>query len=138
MRRLQIIGHDLAVGSRKARLGGIAASGGGGARHHTCQLPAGQIVIDGRRPRGLPRVSFLQALGTPTLSIEVRMSLTSNRFPRRVGGAIGRAVAHLGAANIESRCMGTTMQHDICGSAICRLPEAFVASYESEDRYPRA
>jgi hypothetical protein len=50
----------------------------------------------------------------------------------------GDAVAHLGAANVDSRCTGTTMQDYLRCSDLCHLPDVLVASYEAEIRRPRA
>ena len=49
----------------------------------------------------------------------------------------GDAVAHLGAANVDSRCTGTTMRDYLSCSDLGHLPEALVASYEDEIRNPR-
>jgi hypothetical protein len=48
------------------------------------------------------------------------------------------AVAHLGAANVDSRCTGTTMQDYLRCTDLCHLPDALVASYEHEIRNPHA
>jgi hypothetical protein len=50
----------------------------------------------------------------------------------------GDAVAHLGAANVDSRCTGTTMRDYLRSSDLCHLPDALVTSYEDEIRNPRA
>ncbi len=47
------------------------------------------------------------------------------------------AVAHLGAANVDSRCTGTTMSDYLRCSDLGHLPDALVASYEEEIRNPR-
>jgi len=48
------------------------------------------------------------------------------------------AVAHLGAANVDSRCTGTTMKDYLHCSDLCHLPDTLIASYEREIRRPRA
>jgi hypothetical protein len=48
----------------------------------------------------------------------------------------GDAVTHLGAANVDSRCTGTTMQDYLRCSDLSHLPDAVVASYEHEIRSP--
>jgi hypothetical protein len=50
----------------------------------------------------------------------------------------GDAVAQLGAANVDSRCSGTTMQDYLRCSDLSHLPDALVASYENEIRNPKA
>jgi hypothetical protein len=47
-------------------------------------------------------------------------------------------IAHIGAANIDSRCTGTTMQDYLRCSDLCHLPDALIASYEDEIRNPQA
>jgi hypothetical protein len=47
------------------------------------------------------------------------------------------AVSHLGAANVDSRCTGTTMQDYLRCSDLWHLPDALVASYQAEIRNPR-
>jgi hypothetical protein len=47
------------------------------------------------------------------------------------------AVAHRGAANVDSRCTGTTMQDYLRSSDLCHVPDALVAAYEREIRHPR-
>jgi hypothetical protein len=50
----------------------------------------------------------------------------------------GDAVAHLGAANVDSRCTGTTMHDYLRCTDFSHFPEALVASYEREIRRPMA
>jgi hypothetical protein len=50
----------------------------------------------------------------------------------------GDAVAHLGAANMDSRCTGTTMSDYLRCSDLCHLPDSLVGSYEEEIRNPQA
>jgi len=50
----------------------------------------------------------------------------------------GDAVAHLGAANVDSRCTGTTMQDYLRCSDLRHLPDELIALYEDEIRRPRA
>lgn len=50
----------------------------------------------------------------------------------------GDAVAHLGAANVNSRCTGTTLGDYLRCSDLRQLPENLVAAYEAEIRDPAA
>lgn len=48
------------------------------------------------------------------------------------------AVAHVGAANVDSRCTGTTMQDYLRCSDLSHLPASLIASFEDEIRHPQA
>jgi hypothetical protein len=50
----------------------------------------------------------------------------------------GDAAAGLGAANVDSRCTGTTMQDYLRCSDLSHLPDTLIAAYEHEIRVPRA
>jgi hypothetical protein len=50
----------------------------------------------------------------------------------------GDAVAHIGAANLDSRCTGTTMQDYLRCSDLSHLPDALINGFENEIRTPRA
>jgi hypothetical protein len=48
----------------------------------------------------------------------------------------GDTAAHLGAANVDSRCSGTTMGDYLRCSDLAHLPDALITAYEHEIRIP--